>query len=165
MENYIIDFSSFFPAICAVFGVVIGAKFGTRNKNYILKLRPTKRFINENYETLFGKITDEVGNAKSTLQEYVGTDEKSDAYKRFGLRLQLAEKVLDIEVACETLLKKLGFDKETATILRMKVNRKNEKLDYFEEPIGELLDLEHQRLDKEAFMEEHNPNYKSADKG
>ncbi len=161
MENQIIDLNVLFPAICAVLGVVIGAKFGTRNENYILKLRPNKRFLNETIETLFQKIMEETNNASSSMKEYIETDEENDVYKRFGLRLQLAEKILDIEAACETVLKKLGFDKETATIIRIKVNRKNEKLDYFDEPMGELFDMEQKRLDKQAFMEEVNPNYKT----
>lgn len=163
MENSMIDLSALMPAFCAVIGVVIGAKFGTRNENYILKLRPNKRFLNESVESLFHKINEETTNASNAMREYVDTDE-SDAYKRFGLRLQLAEKILDIETACETVLKKLGFDKETASIIRIKVNRKNEKLDYFDEPMGDLFDMERKRLDKQAFMEDRNPNYKPEEK-
>ena len=159
MENYTIDLSPFLPALCVIVGIVIGAKFGTRNENYILKLRPNKRFLNENVEVLFGKIQDEVKRSEAALNEYIVTDD-TDAYKRFGLRLQLAETIFDIEAACETIIRKLGFNKEYANLLRMKVNHKNEKADYFEEPMGEIFDMERKRMDKQAFMESHDPNYK-----
>ncbi len=156
MENGVIDLSSLMPAFCAVVGVVIGAKFGTRNENYLLKLHPVRKFLSESESALLKKIDDEVLQGKNLLDEYLNADE-SDAYKRFGIRLQLAEKLLDIETACETMITKLGFDKDSTNLLRMKVNQKNEVLD-FSDPTGSLFDIERKRLEREEFINERKIN-------
>ena len=87
------------------------------------ELRPAVKFLSQPSQVLIGKIAEEFGEVLDANGEYIGS----------GHSKHLAEELVDIQMACETMLAKLRPDVKDRREIRKFVIRKNTNQGYYGE--------------------------------
>lgn len=87
------------------------------------ELRPAVKFLSQPSQELIGKIAEEFGEVLDANGEYIGS----------GHSKHLAEELVDLQMACETMLAKLWPDVKDRREIRKSVIHKNTNRGYYGE--------------------------------
>ena len=92
------------------------------------ELRPAYAFMGNTLWQQYNKLAEELAEIRAALMEY---DNNPDGAKELGA---LAEEIVDIQYAAETLLAILGMDAECRDTVRAVVYQKNRARGYYDFP-------------------------------